>query len=197
MAFLVYKITNKENGKSYIGYTHLTVEQRWIVHVRESRGKQRHTIHFKNAIRLYGSDCWKLEILAQTDNVKSAKEIEISMINIHDTYKNGYNSTIGGDGSNGHIKSEETRRKLSKANKGKDTWLKGKTGVYSEETIQKKQKSASKIIWLVKFPDGSEVKIVNKNNFCKENFGNNWKNATKCISRKWGFNGYFAVKEVG
>lgn len=45
----------------------------------------------------------------------------------------------------GKIKhSYEHRRKLSLLSKGKPTWLSGKTGVYSEETLKKKRESARK-----------------------------------------------------
>lgn len=44
---------------------------------------------------------------------------------------------IKGHQSMGHKRSKETRDKISKAKKGTPAWNKGKTGIYSEETIQK------------------------------------------------------------
>lgn len=45
-----------------------------------------------------------------------------------------YNITAGGEGSNGVSMSEETKQKISKANKGKSAWNKGKPGrMWTEE----------------------------------------------------------------
>ena len=41
----------------------------------------------------------------------------------------------------GYKHSEETRKKLSEARKGKSPWNKGKTGIYSDETLDKMRKN--------------------------------------------------------
>jgi hypothetical protein len=40
-----------------------------------------------------------------------------------------------------YVASEETKRKISESKKGKSTWLKGKTGVYSIETLKNMQRN--------------------------------------------------------
>jgi hypothetical protein len=50
----VYKITNKENGKIYIGITSQGVNQRWCKHCSDSTTGSTFPIH--NAIRKYGKD---------------------------------------------------------------------------------------------------------------------------------------------
>jgi hypothetical protein len=48
----------------------------------------------------------------------------------------GYNISKGGPGT-GYSPSEETRRKISAANKGKPAWSKGRTGVYTNEQLKR------------------------------------------------------------
>lgn len=55
---------------------------------------------------------WKYEVLEYCDEDK-LNELEKYYINLFDTYNNGYNSTIGGDGNRGYKQSEETKYKHS------------------------------------------------------------------------------------
>jgi len=47
------------------------------------------------------------------------------------------NLTDGGEGFVGMIFTDEARQKMSDSHKGQVSWRKGKTGIYSEETLQK------------------------------------------------------------
>lgn len=62
---IIYKITNKIDGKSYIGFTKTTVEQRFMGHVRDSK---RTNYPFHNAIQKYGKDSFDLEVLEESDD---------------------------------------------------------------------------------------------------------------------------------
>lgn len=53
------------------------------------------------------------------------------------------NMTSGGEGLRGA--SVETRDKISNSNKGKTAWNKGKTGIYSKETIQRLSEATSRL----------------------------------------------------
>lgn len=92
---LIYKITNNINGKSYIGQTQLSLKKRWDEHIRASKI---YDYKFYRAIRKYGIECFSQEIIEEVPN-KLLNEREIYWIAFYDTYKNGYNSTLGGDGS--------------------------------------------------------------------------------------------------
>lgn len=52
----IYKITNKINGKVYIGKTTKTVQERWKEHLRESRTERSENRPLYRAIRKYGVD---------------------------------------------------------------------------------------------------------------------------------------------
>lgn len=110
--YTVYKHTSP-NGKVYIGITKLSVERRW------QEGKNYKTSsHFNNAIKKYGWDNIKHEILFTGLSRSEAEAKEIELIAKYDStnQRNGYNIEKGG---NTPEMSEETRQKMSKAHKGR------------------------------------------------------------------------------
>lgn len=93
MKWIIYKHTNKINGKSYIGQTCQKKELRW----NNGRNYDR-AYKFGKAIDKYGWDSFTHEILE--DNILTQKEAnnrEIYYIEIYDSFRSGYNSTKGGD----------------------------------------------------------------------------------------------------
>lgn len=92
MKGFIYKITNKVNGKSYIGQTRYTVEFRWKQHQHKVDNT-----YFHNAINKYGADNFTVETLEEC-KYEDLDSREIFYIAKYDTFNNGYNLTIGGDG---------------------------------------------------------------------------------------------------
>ena len=114
----VYCHTNKTNGKKYFGITSKPVEQRW----KKGNGYDKTHTYFYKAIQKYGWDGFNHEIIAEHLTEQEAKEKEIELILFYKTncrrYNNptyGYNCTDGGDGTSGHVVTEETRKKISEA----------------------------------------------------------------------------------
>lgn len=106
---LVYQVTNAKNGKSYIGYTSKTLNERWRGHVKSSRkGSQ---FHFHAAIRKHGESAFIPKALFVEDTEAAAKETEILLI--LDRCPE-YNKTMGGDGTAGHPVTDEVREKIRK-----------------------------------------------------------------------------------
>ena len=93
MKGFIYKITNKVNGKSYIGQTRYTVEFRWRQHIHK-----KDNTYFHNAIRKYGIENFTVETLEQCE-YKDLNSREIFYIAKYNTFNSGYNMTIGGDGN--------------------------------------------------------------------------------------------------
>ena len=90
----IYKVTNKENGKFYIGRTsYKKLYMRKATHKWYSNHMNTN-LPFPNALRKYGVDGFIWEILEECDNDKAGeREIYyISKLNPH------YNATLGGDG---------------------------------------------------------------------------------------------------
>ena len=88
----IYKITNKMNGKNYIGQTTRAIEQRWKEHLRE---KNDYPIH--KAIKKYGESNFTVTMIEECTNEK-LNEREIYWIKYYDSYNGhkGYNATRGG-----------------------------------------------------------------------------------------------------
>lgn len=129
---VIYKWTNKINGKSYIGQT-INEEFRKQDHIK---GKYNSVIH--KAIKKYGLKNFDYEVLEQIEESKLS-EREIYWIEYFDTYNNGYNLTKGGEGTRGfrYKLTDEQKKKISESHKGLIPWNKGKHGIYSEETLKK------------------------------------------------------------
>ena len=88
----IYKITNIINGKSYIGQTSRTIEDRWKEHLHNN-----HDIPLVRAFKKYGIENFKIECLEECSE-SMVNERECYWISYYDTYYNGYNATLGGDG---------------------------------------------------------------------------------------------------
>lgn len=110
---IIYKATNITNGKSYIG--------KWAMEIVDMR-RQRHWHYafvkqaqtkFHRALRKYGWDNFKWEVIDKAENHEELNEKEKYWVKHYDTFKNGYNMTLGGDGKWGYKHSDESRRKMS------------------------------------------------------------------------------------
>lgn len=88
----IYKITNKVNGKVYIGQTRYTLEFRWKQHIHK-----KDNTYFHNAIKKYGPDNFQIELLEECP-VEILDSREVFYIAKYNSFKDGYNLTIGGDG---------------------------------------------------------------------------------------------------
>lgn len=95
----IYKITNNINDKVYIGQTTQTVKIRWKQHINDSK-KYSYPLYL--AMNKYGHDKFKIEIIDFFQDSKKytlskvLDEKEIYWIKYYNSYKKGYNSTIGG-----------------------------------------------------------------------------------------------------
>ena len=145
---IIYKIENKINGKIYIGQTIKELEDRISEHLKSE-------YPIGKAFRKYNINSFEISIIDITEIKEILDEKEKYWIKFYDCkVPNGYNLTDGGEGPNGykhtkeaklkiskkkkgvpHDVSEETRLKISNANKGRVSPMLGKH--HSEETKQK------------------------------------------------------------
>lgn len=96
---LIYMRTSP-SGKSYIGQTNKSEEDRWKEHCYEASNPKHCNYNSKlnKAIRKYGHNNFSIKILEICDN-EHLNDREQYWINYYDTYTNGYNSTLGGGGT--------------------------------------------------------------------------------------------------
>lgn len=92
----IYKIYNDINDKVYIGKTNYLLEKRFQEHIRDSRKNQENRPLY-NAMNKYGVEHFKIEQIEECD-VQIADEREKYWIEFLQTFKYGYNVTLGGDG---------------------------------------------------------------------------------------------------
>lgn len=124
---IIYRITNKTNGKVYIGQTNKSLEERKRTHRNRCFGKYYNKTKLYDAIRVYGWDNFEW---AEIDTANSQEELdqkEIDYIRSYNSIDNGYNMITGGLGFNpmdseyiktkhlAIVQSEEFRTKISKS----------------------------------------------------------------------------------
>ena len=96
----VYCITNKINGKQYVGKTENTIDERWREHCNDYQREHCEKRPLYNAMLKYGIDNFEIKELEYLkEGGKLLSDREIYWIKKLDTYHKGYNATKGGDGS--------------------------------------------------------------------------------------------------
>lgn len=140
----VYIHENTMNGKVYVGITSQKVQNRWRDGKGYSLGYTAKT-PFARAIEKYGWDNFRHVIVLTGVSQERANSVEKKLIKFFDATNRGkgYNLSEGGGSSagmkrspefckrqselkKGIVFSEETRRKMSEAGKGRIPWNKGK-----------------------------------------------------------------------
>lgn len=117
---IIYKAISL-SGKVYIGKTTRGLKIRKGNHLTDAFNSKSivFSTHFSRAIRKYGRDNFKWEIIHNNIPEINLNLLEIWNIAIHNSYEQGYNCTTGGDGVTGLVFSKKTRKKMSESQKGK------------------------------------------------------------------------------
>lgn len=95
MRGFIYKITNKINGKSYIGQTIQNVKERFYQHCATKCSKAILNMVIHKAINKYGKSNFTIEVIEEVEST-NLNDRERYWIKYYDSYSNGYNSTKGG-----------------------------------------------------------------------------------------------------
>jgi len=119
---VIYKITSPSE-KSYVGQS-VNFKERYSTYRRLKKNSIGNKIF--NALNKYGGiENFEIELLCKIPLIddlinlkKQLDSLEVFYIKYCDSFNCGYNSTIGGEGSLGRITKEETKQKISIANKG-------------------------------------------------------------------------------
>jgi group I intron endonuclease len=102
-------------GKKYIGQT---INEKYRKQSHISKANTDCDFLFYRAVRKYG---WENFIYGIIDSFEESllNEKEIYFIEEYDTFNNGYNTTVGGGGCRGRIRTEEELKKFSAKMKGR------------------------------------------------------------------------------
>jgi group I intron endonuclease len=180
----IYVITNKINGKQYVGQTRkyyvngqkYGFNKRFNKHISSSSKDDWHKKcrALYGAIRKYGKDKFMIELLCDCDE-DELDDLEVKYISELNTLSpNGYNLTVGGGSGRrsdetrermrqarlGKTLSEETKSKISKSLSGKNHPMWGKK--HSKQTLKRmseKQTKENHPMWNKNHSHESRVKI--------------------------------------
>ena len=94
----IYKIENQINHKVYIGKTLYTIERRWEQHKQNIKRNDLKHLKLYNAILKYGIENFNVSEVEQVDNPDILSEREQYWIKYYDSFHNGYNCSLGGEG---------------------------------------------------------------------------------------------------
>src|SRR5271163_2436279 len=108
----IYMLTNKVNGKQYIGQS-WNIEDRWYNHK-----VQRRQSAISGAIEKHGWDNFDKRILIVAGSQEDLDLYEIKCIELYGSVApGGYNLTFGGSGGSYHT--DDTKEKIGAAQRGK------------------------------------------------------------------------------
>ena len=88
----IYKITNIQNNKIYIGQTIRPVQDRFNRHINDALHNVIDT-HFARAIRKYGKENFSLEIIDTAQSQDELNKKERYWIQYYNSVEEGYNET--------------------------------------------------------------------------------------------------------
>lgn len=131
MAYTVYVLTCKANGKKYVGMTSREPEKRWV------NGFGYYEQRIYPDIKKYGWDAFEKEIAQTGMEQKEAAELERKLIKEYDSAneKHGYNRTIGGETLGGSYWIEETNKLRSISKMGEKNPNYGKPGTMKDRKM--------------------------------------------------------------
>ena len=150
---IIYKVSNVTNGEVYIGQTITTLNRRKQAHYYKILYLKDNTKLY-NAIRKYGFDNFKWEVIYKDIPGNMLNIAEICAIYVNDSYDNGYNCTFGGDenpATRPEIQKKMSENHFTKRLNGKDRPKKGK------KLTEVSKKLMSDNHW-TKRPDADKIK---------------------------------------
>jgi len=110
----IYKITNTENGKCYIGKSE-DIAARLKYHISTLQGGYNRNKHMQSSFNQAAEGTFCIEILEELDENDDIDERERYYIELYQSYdrEHGFNLTKGGDGGNSYVEcmTEEERKK--------------------------------------------------------------------------------------
>ena len=150
---LVYVVTNKFDGKRYVGQTSQPLIRRWNRHKHPHN--HRRNSYLYNAIRKYGAENFSVRTLVVVGSKQDMDYYESALIKLWDLRnpEKGYNLTDGGGGMLGFKLSDETKRRMSAHVKSKEHCAKisiakqgnqARLGLKHSEETKKKMSEAAK-----------------------------------------------------
>lgn len=135
MRGFIYKITNKINGKSYIGQTIQNVKERFYQHCATKCSQAILNMVIHKAINKYGKSNFTIEVIEEVEST-NLNDRERYWIRYYDSYNNGYNSTEGGQDGIKLFKNLDTESIVREYKSGKSLREIGRLFNVDKQTIK-------------------------------------------------------------
>ena len=135
MRGFIYKITNKINGKSYIGQTIQNVKERFYQHCATKCSQAILNMVIHKAITKYGKSNFTIEVIEEVEST-NLNDREKYWIRYYDSYNNGYNSTEGGQDGIKLFKNLDTESIVREYKSGKSLREIGRLFNVDKQTIK-------------------------------------------------------------
>ena len=135
MRGFIYKITNKINGKSYIGQTIQDVKERFYQHCATKCSQAILNMVIHKAINKYGKSNFTIEVIEEIEST-NLNDRERYWIKYYDSYNNGYNSTEGGQDGIKLFKNLDTKSIVREYKSGKSLREIGRLFNVDKQTIK-------------------------------------------------------------
>ena len=142
----IYKFTHIETGRVYVGQTTQDPNRRRLEHLSDSRYTKR-THRFHNALRKYGEDAFKFDVIASASKLEELNLLETKYIKEYNSIENGFNIRNGGDNKTHNQESIEKMRVAQKTaharrrEAGSDTWIRKDGGAMLGKSHSKETKN--------------------------------------------------------
>lgn len=107
----IYKITNIQNNKVYIGQTIRPIQDRFHRHINDALNNILDT-HFARAIRKYGKDNFIIEQIDQAQTQDELNKKEQYWIQYYNSVQNGYNETDAISKCGGNTYQSKTEKEM-------------------------------------------------------------------------------------
>ena len=171
----VYGYENKLNGKWYVGKSETEdVNKRQIAHRGHVRNGSKS--QFYDAVRKYGWQSFEFHIIAQAADRSELAELESRIISEKNSYKRGYNATMGGDGGDtfkGLSEERKERRRRQVSEDRKEFWENNRERMMQSQhkrdfsyrqdpAYRLHQSNAKKRKYVVQDPDGELYEFKGK-----------------------------------
>lgn len=155
--FGIYGITNKINGRTYVGQTGENFQRRYWHHQWKLRNNCHDNSHLQAAWNKYGEENFEYFIIEVVDDKSKLNDLEIAYIANYKSIDKSYNMALGGVGKRGVPMSEKSKQIVGQKNREhmlgsklsqetRDKMSRTRTGMTVNKKTDRLNKNSVKII---------------------------------------------------